>query len=207
MKEFFNRLYNLKAAEPKLKEMRAFAEKHGVPIMLADTEQLLKTVATLKQPKTILEIGTAIGYSGSIMLNCAKSARLYTIEMDEQMIALAKQNFAANGVADRATVFQGDAREIVHKMTGEFDLVFLDGPKGQYVDFLPYIKKMMNDGGVLIADNVLFHGYVENLPSKKDRAFGMATNMNKFLDSLFADKDFESVILEVGDGVSIAVKK
>ena len=207
MTDFFTRLYNLKPVDKKLQDMRAFAEKHGVPIMLADTERLLKTIVTLKQPKTILEIGTAIGYSGSIMLRCAKDARLYTIEMDEQMIALAKQNFAANGVKDRATVFQGDAREIVHKMTGQFDLVFLDGPKAQYVDFLPYIKKMMNDGGVLVADNVLFHGYVENLPPKKDRAYGMALNMNKFLNDLFADGDFESVILEVGDGISLSVKK
>ena len=171
MTDFFTRLYNLKPVDKKLQDMRAFAEKHGVPIMLADTEQLLKTIVTLKQPKTILEIGTAIGYSGSIMLRCAKDARLYTIEMDEQMIALAKQNFAANGVKDRATVFQGDAREIVHKMTGQFDLVFLDGPKAQYVDFLPYIKKMMNDGGVLVADNVIFHGFVEYLTAKKYRSY------------------------------------
>ena len=66
---------------------------------------------------------------------------------------------------------------------------------------------MLVKGGVLMSDNVLFHGYVENLPSKKDRAFGMAYNMNKFLDSLFSDEAFESVVLEIGDGVSLSVKK
>lgn len=207
MKQFFSNLYNLIPRDEKLMNMRAFSEKHGVPILMPDTEQLLKTVVTIKQPDVILEVGTAIGYSGSLMLSCAKNAKLYTIEMDENMIALAKQNFAANGVEERATIFQGDAREIVHKMTGEFDLIFLDGPKAQYIDFLPYLKKMMKSGAVLLADNVMFHGYVENIPHKKDRAYGIAVKMNEFLHSLLSDKDFESVVLEVGDGVSLSVLK
>lgn len=207
MKEFFERLYGLKQPDPKLVAMREFACENGVPIMLADTENLLRTIVGIKKPKRILEIGTAIGYSGSVMLQTCPEAKLFTVEMDERMIDLATENFLNNGVFDRVTFFKGDAREIVHKMTGEFDFVFLDGPKGQYFDFLHYIKNMLVKGGVLMSDNVLFHGYVENLPSKKDRAFGMAYNMNKFLDSLFSDEALDSVVLEIGDGVSLSVKK
>lgn len=207
MKEFFERLYGLKQPDLKLVAMREFACENGVPIMLADTENLLRTIVGIKKPKRILEIGTAIGYSGSVMLQTCPEAKLFTVEMDERMIDLATENFLNNGVFDRVTFFKGDAREIVHKMTGEFDFVFLDGPKGQYFDFLHYIKNMLVKGGVLMSDNVLFHGYVENLPSKKDRAFGMAYNMNKFLDSLFSDEAFDSVVLEIGDGVSLSVKK
>ena len=81
-------------------------------------------------------------------------------------------------------------------------------PKKTEVDFfLPYLKKMMKSGAVLLADNVMFHGYVENIPHKKDRAYGIAVKMNEFLHSLLSDKDFESVVLEVGDGVSLSVLK
>lgn len=207
MKDFFEKLYALAPpADAKLGAMRDYAKKHGVPIMLPDTERLLATLVSIKQPARILEIGTAIGYSGCVMLGICQSAKLYTIEMDEEIIAVADKNFRENGVRGRVTQFIGDAREIVHKMTGDFDFIFLDGPKGQYVDFLPYLKSMLVKGGVLLADNVLFHGYVENLPSKKDRAYGMANNMNKFLDRLFADGDFQSVMLDVGDGLSLSVK-
>ena len=94
-------------------------------------------------------------------------------------------------------------------MTGEFDFIFLDGPKRQYIDFLPYLKDMLAPGGILLSDNVLFHGFVEGLPrlTRKHRAYGIATHMNKFLDELMADNDFESVILEIGDGVALSVKK
>lgn len=209
MKDFLKRLYQLKPSDENFVQMRAFAEEHEVPIMLADSEQLLKTMIRIKQPKKILEVGTAIGYSGSLMLLCSPDSRLWTIEMDEERIALAKQNFKNNGVDDRVTVFQGDAREIIHKMTGEFDFIFLDGPKRQYIDFLPYLKDMLASGGILLSDNVLFHGFVEGLPrlTRKHRAYGIATHMNKFLDELMADNDFESVILEIGDGVALSVKK
>ncbi len=209
MKDFFKRLYDLKPADENFVQMRAFAEKHGVPIMLADSEQLLKTMIRIKKPAKILEIGTAIGYSGSLMLLCSPQSRLYTIEMDEQMIELATQNFKNNGVDDRVTLFKGDAREIVHKMTGEYDFIFLDGPKRQYVDFLPYLKSMLKKDGILMSDNVLFHGFVEGLPrlTRKHRAFGISTHLNMFLDKLMADDDFESVILEIGDGVALSVKK
>ena len=209
MKDFFKRLYDLKPSDENFVQMRQFAEKHGVPIMLADSEQLLKTIIRIKKPAKILEIGTALGYSGSLMLLCSPQSRLYTIEMDEQMIELAGQNFANNGVQDRVTLFKGDAREIVHKMTGEYDFIFLDGPKRQYVDFLPYLKSMLKKDGILMSDNVLFHGFVEGLPglTRKHRAFGIATHLNMFLDKLMADDDFESVILEIGDGVALSVKK
>ena len=128
MKEFFERLYGLKQPDPKLVAMREFACENGVPIMLADTENLLRTIVGIKKPKRILEIGTAIGYSGSVMLQTCPEAKLFTVEMDERMIDLATENFLNNGVFDRVTFFKGDAREIVHKMTGEFDFVFLDGP-------------------------------------------------------------------------------
>ena len=207
MKDFFSSLYSLSPRGGRVEEMRRYAEANGVPIMLPDAERFMRTIVALGKPRAILEIGTAIGYSGCVMLDCCPSAKLYTIEMDEEAASVAAENFSLFGVADRVTQFLGDAREIVHKMTGCFDFVFMDGPKGQYADFLHYIKNMLASGGALLADNVLFHGYVENLPDKKDRAYGMANNMNKFLKSLFSDGDFESVILDVGDGLSLSVKK
>lgn len=207
MKDFLQRLYSEQRADARFEEMRAFAKENGVPIMLEDTERLLKALVRIKQPAHILEIGTAIGYSGSLMLLCSPQSRLFSVEMDEQMIALAEQNFKKNGVYDRVTLFKGDAKDIVGQITGSFDFVFLDGPKRHYAEFFPYLKELLASGGVLVSDNVLFHGYVENMPVRRHRAYGLAQKLNEFLHDLFADDDFESVLLEIGDGVSVSVKK
>lgn len=189
-----------------LQKIVRFAREHYIPVMLDDTAKLLYEVTSKYQPQSILEIGTAIGYSGIIMLNASANATLNTIEMNEDSIALARKNFTQAGVYDRVNIFQGDACEIVRTLTGEYDMIFLDGPKGQYYEFLPYLKSVLNVGGVLVCDNVLYKGLVEHLPANNHKHITIARNLNKFLQMLQTDDDFDTVLHRVGDGITVSVK-
>lgn len=190
----------------QLDKIVQYARQNYVPVMLDDTAQLLKKLVKEYQPNNILEIGTAIGYSGIIMLDASKNAHLNTIEKDENSIALAKQNFTNAGIMDRVTIFSGDACEIVRSLTGQYDFIFLDGPKGQYLEFLPYLKSVLKVGGVLVCDNVLYKGLVENLPPAGHKHVTIARNLDKFLKVLFHDSDFDSQLMRIGDGVTVSVR-
>lgn len=191
----------------KLKELENFARKNYIPVMLDDTKELLYQTVASCAPKSILEIGTAIGYSGIVMLTAAPQARLNTIELDEKTADMAKQNFDEAGVADRVNVFVGDARQIVRYLSGKYDFIFLDGPKGQYETFLPYLRDLLNVGGTLFADNVLYKGLVEHIPDdKRHKHITVARNMRAFLDDITSDDSFATTLHRIGDGVTISTK-
>lgn len=187
--------------------IEAFARKNYIPVMLDDTKQLLFDTVQKAAPQNILEIGTAIGYSGIIMLTACPSAKLNTIEMDENNARMAKQNFAEAGVSDKVNLFLGDARQIVPLLTGQYDFIFMDGPKGQYVKFFPYLFDLLKTGGTLVCDNVLYKGLVEHVPEdKRHKHITVARNMHEFLDELFADKRLSTTLYRIGDGVTISTK-
>ncbi|MEG1706927.1 MAG: O-methyltransferase [Clostridia bacterium] len=188
-----------------LSQMRQYALKNFVPIMLEDTEQLLRQLVTERQPKQILEIGTAIGYSGIIMLTASSNATLNTIEMEEQKVVIAKDNFYKTDLLDRVNFFLGDAKEIVPKLTGTYDFIFMDGPKGQYIEFLPYLLSVLKVGGTLVCDNVLYKGLVEHQPTAR-KHLTIARNMKKFLDNITNSSTLSTILYRVGDGVSVSEK-
>ena len=139
-----------------LQELLRYARQRYIPVMLDDTRQLLFDVVSRCRPKRILEIGTAIGYSGIIMLTASPLATSNTIELDEQVANIARQNCQKAEMSDRVNLFVGDAREIVTLLTGSYDFIFMDGPKGQYEVFLPYLTEVLEVGGTLVCDNVLY---------------------------------------------------
>ncbi|MBR2966098.1 MAG: O-methyltransferase [Clostridia bacterium] len=191
----------------ELEKLEQFARKNFIPVMLDDTKQLLFNTVKALQPKRILEVGTAIGYSGIVMLTASPSAHLNTIEMLETSAQMARKNFADAGVADRATIFVGDAREIVTLLTGTYDFIFLDGPKGQYDAFLPYLTEVLEVGGTLVCDNVLYKGLVENVPEdKRHKHITVARNMRKFLDEITTTSRYSTVLHRIGDGVTVSTK-
>lgn len=190
-----------------LRQLEKFARERYIPVMLDDTRQLLSDTVAALQPKRILEIGTAIGYSGIVMLTAAPFATLNTVEMDEATAHFARMNFEQAGVLSRVNLFVGDAREIVLKLTGEYDFIFLDGPKGQYLTFLPYLTDVLQSGGTLFCDNVLYKGLVENVPeNKRHKHITVARNMHAFLAEITESPRFQTVVHRVGDGVSISKK-
>ena len=190
-----------------LSELEKYARERYIPVMLDDTKELLFETVKRTQPKRILEIGTAIGYSGIVMLSASKNATLNTVELDEQTAALARKNFDEFGVGDRVNIFVGDAREIVRLLTGSYDFIFLDGPKGQYEVFLPYLTDLLEIGGTLVCDNVLYKGLVEHVPEdKRHKHITVARNMNAFLQDITTSARYNTVLHRIGDGVTVSTK-
>lgn len=190
-----------------LQELLRYARQRYIPVMLDDTRQLLFDVVSRCRPKRILEIGTAIGYSGIIMLTASPLATLNTIELDEQVANIARQNFQKAEMSDRVNLFVGDAREIVTLLTGSYDFIFMDGPKGQYEVFLPITTEVLEVGGTLVCDNVLYKGLAENVPeNKRHKHITVARNMHAFLQDITTNQRYRTQLFRTGDGVSVSVK-
>lgn len=190
----------------RLEDVLADARRRFIPVMLDDTRQLLIDTLVPLHVDRILEIGTAVGYSGTIMLQCKPNAKLNTIEYNATFASEAKVNFQHFGVADRANIFFGDARDIVPSLTGKYQFIFMDGPKGQYQHFLPYVLDVLDEGGVLMCDNVLYHGLVNNQPLAGHKHVTIARNMAGFLDELMANKQLHTQLYDIGDGITISRK-
>lgn len=194
-----------KYIEPKLESVVKEAERFGAPIVSDTGAQLLKLVTALVKPKHILEIGTAIGYSGLIMLLNSK-ADLCTIDFDDAALERAQKNFKKFRVNRRVRILEGDASEIVPLVEGEFELIFLDGPKGRYYEFLPYLIDLLPKGGVLLCDNVLYsermYG-VREVPKSKQT---IADRLEIFIHDVTTDERLITTIIPIGDGMSLSVK-
>jgi len=191
--------------DERIASRRADALARGIPV--ADDETLnflLLTLAAFK-PTRILEIGTAVGLSSVAMLQACPTARLTTMELEEDRYEEAKRNFADFGVAERVNAYLGDAGEILAMMDGEFDFVFLDGPKAQYEKYLFDLKRLMKKGGVLFADDVLLYGWVSGVEPTPQKRHSIVDKIRSYLDTVTKDKDFITSVLDVGDGVALSV--
>ena len=182
-------------------------QTHNFPLIKEPSLKVLLEVVKEMQPNNILEIGTCIGFSGTMMLKEC-SAHLTTIEIDKSRADMAEQNFEKAGVFSRVTQIVGDASAEILNLKTKYDLIFLDGPKGQYIKQLPTLLDLLEDGGVLFADNVLFRGYVLGDVEVPRRFRTIAKRLNEFIESCKTNKEFERVeIKSIGDGVLIATKK
>lgn len=192
-----------------MEKLKQYALNNYIPIVRDNTAQCLIMKCNEIKPKKILEIGTAIGYSALLMLKSC-DGEVYTIEKNQERFNEAKENFKKFCVQNRVRMFLGDAIEVLEKLekAGEkFDLIFLDGPKGQYIKYFPFIKAMLNQKGVLFADNILVHGLVKDEEKVTHKNRTMVRNMKAFVDNLLNDTDFETKIYEIDDGYSISIKK
>ena len=190
----------------RLGEMRKNYKAQGIPVSLDDSLNALLTTVHIKNPASILEIGTATGCSGIAMLE-ACDGTLTTVETDSDAYTSARNNFIEFGFEGRVTQYYGDAAEVIASLDKTFDFIFLDGPKAHYFEYLPRLKQMLNGGGVLFADNVLFRGYVDPANKFPRRFITIVKRMRKFLDAVANDPDFVTTVLEAGDGILIAYKR
>ena len=184
---------------------RKEALARGIPVADDETLQFLLLTLSAVKPTRILEIGTAVGLSSVAMLYCAENAKLTTIELEEERYIEAKENFAHFGVSDRVQAYLGDAGEILAMMDGEYDFVFLDGPKAQYERYLFDLKRLMKKGAVLFADDVLLYGWVSGEEPTPKKRQSIVDKIRSYLDTVTADKDFITSVLNVGDGVALSV--
>ena len=184
---------------------RKAALDRGVPVADDETLQFLLLTLQMTKPTRILEIGTAVGLSGVAMLNACPNAKLTTIELEEERYVEAKQNFADFGVSSRVNAYLGDAGEILSMMDGQFDFVFLDGPKAQYEKYLFDIKRLLRRGGTLFSDDVLLYGWVSGEEPAPQKRHSIVEKIRAYLDTLTNDKDFITSVFNVGDGVALSV--
>lgn len=193
---------------PFLNELERFAIETNVPIIRPQMQSFLKLLLAIKQPKQILEVGTAIGFSALLMSEYGpENCRITTIEKYEKRIPLAKENFKRAGKEDQIVLLEGDAVEILKKLDGPYDFIFMDAAKGQYIHFLPDILDLMPIGGLLISDNVLQDGDVlesRYAVTRRDRT--IHSRMREYLYELKHNERLQTDILPIGDGVTVSVK-
>ena len=188
-------------------EKEALAD--GVPIIRKEMGNLLKVLLLLKQPQKILEEGTAVGYSSILMSeNMPQNCRITTIENYEKRIPVAKNNSKRAGKEEVITLLEGDAMDILKELDGTYDFIFMDAAKGQYINFLPELLRLMPAGGLLISDNVLQEGdIVESRYGVTRRNRTIHTRMREYIYTLTHAEQLETSIVPIGDGITLSVKK
>ena len=202
----------LRENEPLLEEIREEAQKDAVPIIRDETAALLRVCLEMNKPKKILELGTAIGYSGLFMLYSLEgNTKLSTVENFPKRILKARENFTKSPYNKDITLLEGDGGEILEQLVlkkESFDFIFLDAAKAQYPVWLPHILKLLSDSGVLFCDNILQDGLLmESRFFLERRQRTIHKRMREFLHLLQENTGLESSIIPIGDGVSISVKK
>jgi predicted O-methyltransferase YrrM len=196
---------NKKETNQLLVSLRSFALENKVPIITVDGIHFLNHVIELKNAKRILEIGSAIGYS-AINMAFKTNCDVVTIERDKSMYNLAKKNIEKAGLENKITILFEDALETDESLLGEFDLIFIDAAKAQSVNFFNKYKKLLTDKAVIVTDNLLFHGLVNQEVRDRNlrQLLRKIDNFNKFV---VEQEDFTTYIYDIGDGMSLSIKK
>ncbi len=197
-----------KGNTPFLDEIEKEAIETQVPIIRKSMQSLLKFLLAYAKPKNILEVGTAIGFSALLMSEYApEDCHITTIEKYEKRIPIARENFKRAGKEGSITLLEGDATEILQQLDGTYDIIFMDAAKGQYINFLPDILRLLPTGGLLISDNVLQDGdIIESRFAVTRRNRTIHARMREYLYELKHNPQLETVILPVGDGVTLSTK-
>ena len=192
-----------------LNKLEKYSKETNVPIIRPSMQSFLKLLLAITQPKKILEVGTAIGFSALLMSEYGpEDCHITTIEKYEKRIPLAKENFAKAGKEDKITLLEGDAVEILSQLEGTYDFIFMDAAKGQYINFLPDIMRLLADGGMLVSDNVLQDGdIIESRFAVTRRNRTIHGRMRDYLYELKHHPELVTSILPVGDGVTVSVKQ
>ena len=191
--------------DERIQARREDALRRGIPVADDETLNFLVVLLQAIQPKRILEVGTAVGLSGAAMLSVCPNARLTTMELEEERYLEAKQNFADFGISERVNAYMGDAGEILAMMDGEYDFVFLDGPKAQYEKYLFDLKRLMKPGATLFADDVLLYGWVSGEEPTPHKRQSIVDKIRSYLNTITADKDFSTSVIDIGDGVALSI--
>lgn len=199
--------FNKPAVPKEIQVLRESAFSRGIPTADDETLNFLITLLSAVKPKRILELGTAVGISGSVMLNTCAEAQLVTIERDENFYAEAIENFKALGLYGRVTPFLNDAGKLITALNGGYDFIFLDCAKVQYVKYLPRLKQLLNKGGILLADDVLLYGWLTGEAEVPKKRKMLAKHVKEFIDAVTNDKELSTTILNIGDGLSMSVKR
>ena len=190
-----------------INDIKEKALKENIPIIMDDTLDVIAKHLIEIKPKKILEIGTAVGYSAICFSEyLADNGVIDTIERDEERIKEAKINIKEMNLEDRIHIYEGDAVEILPTLKEEYDVVFIDAAKGKYPFFLNEAIRMLAPKGIIFADNILYKGYVMSDYNKHKQRTAVR-NLREYIKETTENPEFETEILEVGDGLAISKKK
>lgn len=186
-----------------LKELETFAREHNVPIIPHETVAYFRFLLESLRPKSILEVGTAIGFSALLMAEHAPDAKITTIDRNPEMIELAKDNFAHYDSRQQITLLKGDAVDILGNLEDTFDFAFMDSAKSKYIVFLPEILKRLTVGGIVVIDDV-FQGGDVALKAAEDVRRGQRAiyrGLNKLFDATLDNPGLTATLVPLGDGI------
>ena len=189
-----------------IEQIRQKAISNHIPIIMDETLKEVGKILQELKPKAILEIGTAVGYSAiRFSKYLSEDGYIDTIERDSERVKEAKQNVANLNIENKIHIFEGDALEILPKLNGPYDVVFIDAAKGKYPIFLNEALRMLRNNGIILADNVLYKGYVMSDYNKHKQRTAVR-GLREFLKNLQENKNLSTEILETGDGLAISRK-
>lgn len=191
---------------PILKSLREKAQKEDVPIIQEDGLRFLKQLLILTNPKSILEVGTAIGYS-TIAMASFSDAFVTTIERDEKRAKEAKKHFEEAELTSRIRLIEGDALEVDLEDLGQVDVLFIDAAKAQNIKFFERFEGLVRVGGIIVTDNLLFHGAFNKQESQTRNVKQLLRKINDFNQYILKRKGYDTVIHPIGDGMSVSIKK
>lgn len=190
-----------------LQEIAEECQEGFIPLVTPETAQFLKVLIQHKKPSRILEIGTGIGYSAILLALANPQAKVTTIEIDEDRHERALQNFKRAGIDQRITALRGDASEVLPKLKGSFDFIFMDAAKGQYPEFFARVWPLLESGGLLVIDNIFLGGWVIDMTWPKRRKKTMVCRVRELLEMLKHHPGLTTSIVPLGDGLTVSVRR
>ncbi len=191
----------------ELEKIKQKALEEHIPIIMDDTLEVIEKYLKENKPHKILEIGTAVGYSAICFTEIlAEDGQIDTIERDTQRVKEAKENIKKAEVENKINIYEGDAVEILPTLKNKYDVIFIDAAKGKYPFFLKEALRMLNENGIIFADNILYKGYVMSDYNKHKQRTAVR-NLREYIKEVNENPELETEILEVGDGLAISKKK
>ena len=191
-----------------LETIEGEARAADVPIIRREMQSFLKVLLMLKKPERVLEVGTAVGFSALLMSEYVPDeCRITTIENYEKRMPIARENFRRAGKEEQITLLEGDAAEVLKRLDGPYDFVFMDAAKGQYIHYLPDILRLLPPGGCLVSDNVMQDGdVIESRFAVERRNRTIHARMREYLYELKHNDELTTSIIPLGDGVAVSIK-
>ncbi len=201
-------LHDLLPERPHLKKIEEYAHENYVPIIQPEITQFLKVLLKMKNPKNILEIGTAIGYSAILMAeNTSSQTKITTVERSDEMVFMADKNIHAFGYEGKIDIIKGEATEVMSDLEEKYDFIFLDAAKGHYREFFDACMELIDVNGIIVCDNVLYKGMVASDELVVKKKTTIVNRLREFLKYISDIKGYTTSIIPIGDGIALVYRE